>query len=167
MKLHALFGNLSNIVVAANVTTNNSGDAPELPGLLEQASSAFTIAELSADKAYMSYRVLEAADDALAAPFIPFKSNHKDNPDHPLWHKLWALFTLEQEEFLRHYGQRQNSEAGFSALKRVISATVRAKRDRARINEALAVVVAYNLTRVVHAMFKLGVAPGFGFKTAA
>ena len=55
VKLHALFGNLSNVVVAAKVTTNNSGDAPELLDLLAQASEAFTIAELSADKAYVSY----------------------------------------------------------------------------------------------------------------
>jgi len=75
---------------------------------------------------------------------------------------MWHLFQAHREEFLTHYHRRSNVEATFSALKRKFGGSLRSKKRTAQVNELLAKVLAYNLSVVTHAVFELGIDPGFG-----
>ena len=52
LKAHIAVGVHTNIVTAVEVTPSNANDSPMLPGLLDRTAQRFTIAEVSADKAY-------------------------------------------------------------------------------------------------------------------
>lgn len=160
LKAHVITGVNTNIITAISVTDGTSHDSPELPALVASTGRAFTLAEVSADKAYLSNANLTAIEAAGAMPFVPFKSNSKGDGS-PAWRRMWGMFLLEQDRFLRHYHKRSNVESTFSALKRKLGGAVRSKNRTAQVNEILCKVLAYNLTILVHAMFELGIEPSF------
>lgn len=114
------------------------------------------MAEVSADKAYLSRANLDAIEAAGAVPYIPFKSNSKAAGP-AAWRRLWALFLYKHEEFLAHYHLRSNVESTFSAVKRLLGGSVRSKCPVAQVNEVLCKLLAYNLTVLVHAIYELGI----------
>ena len=161
-KVHCAVGPRSHAVLAANVSAYHSGDAPELPGLVEQLAPFDRVTEVSADKAYCTFDAIRAIDAAGMDALIPMKINSKEHPENESWSKLWALFTLERERFLnRYHSSRESTEAAFSGLKRIVRSALRARTDRAMMNESLAMIVAWNLTRLNHMMFKHGITADF------
>ena len=52
-------------------------DSPQLPELTFATKWTFTIAEVSADKAYLGHENLAAIEAVGAVPYVPFKSNSK------------------------------------------------------------------------------------------
>lgn len=74
---------------------------------------------------------------------------------------MHAHFTLNRDDFLKHYHQRSNVESTFSMIKRKFGDAVRSKTDTAIKNEVLAKVVCHNLVVVIHEMHELGINPGF------
>ena len=54
LKAHIVIGTKTNIITAVQVTQSNVNDSPVLPGLLDRTAQRFTMAEVSADKAYLS-----------------------------------------------------------------------------------------------------------------
>jgi len=157
VKLHALVGTKTNVVAAATVTDRDAHDSPQFIPLLETGKRTFTMAEVSADKGYISRANVEAVAAMGAAPFIPFKSNSKDDPKSPAWSKLFHLYSYRVDEFLPYYHKRSNSESTFSMMKRVFTDTLRSKGMAAQTNELLMMVIAHNIRTLVHSIFELGV----------
>jgi len=156
VKAHACVGVTTNIVTAVRVTDSTSNDCPELPALVSSTAQRFALAEVSADKAYLSRANLTAIEAVGAIPYIPFKSNSKAAGP-AAWRRLWGLFLYRHDEFLAHYHRRSNVETAFSAIKRLLGGSVRSKCPVAQVNEVLCKMLCYNLTVLVHAMYELGI----------
>lgn len=160
IKAHAMVGTTTNVITAIHVTDGNANDGPELPGLVASTARRFNMAEVSADKAYLTHRNLEAIESVGAVPYIPFKSNSKgDGP--AAWRRMFGLFMYRQPEFLAHYHARSNVEATFSAIKRLFGGSVRSKNPTAQVNEVLCKALCFNLSCLVHAIYELGITPSF------
>jgi transposase len=165
LKLHAMVGTKTNVIACAEVTDRNTHDAPILPGLAETTAEHFTMAQVSADKAYSSKRNLETIDALGAEPLIPFKTNTRVRKDSALWNKLFHFFQFNRDEFLPMYHKRSNAESTFSALKRKFGDTLRSKTDVARRNELLLIVLCHNIVCVIHEIHENGISPTFGARS--
>ncbi len=174
VKLHACSGILTNIVTDAVALDGHSADSPQFEGLVRGTVEAgFTIREVSADKAYSSkknhWTVHELGGEAL----IPFKggknspanaarSNAKGLPGSGgLWRRAYHYFALHETEFNTRYHKRSNVEATFSAIKRVFGERLKSRTERARQNEVLCKVIAWNIRVVIQAVKKLGIEADF------
>lgn len=166
VKCHAMIGVRSHVATAVEVTEQDVGDCPLLPLLVERTRKRFPIREVSADKAYSSFRNFEVVDDAGAEPYILFKNTvtGKTGPD--IWRKLFGLFLFHREDFLARYHKRSNVEAFFSSVKRKFG-PLRSRSQTAMFNEVYAKILAHNLSMIVHAIHELGVAPKFWTAAAA
>jgi transposase len=151
LKAHVCCGTNTNIVTSVSVTEGSDHDSPELPDLVATTAERFTMAEVSADKAYLSSDNLAAIESAGAVPLIPLKSNSL-KAGSPAWRRLHAHFVLREEEFLAAYRQRSNVESTFSAIKRRFGGAVRSKTFTAQTNEVLAKILCHNLAVLCHAM---------------
>jgi transposase len=160
VKAHAMVGTTTNVITAIGVTDYNVNDCPELPALVASTGRRFAMAEVSADKAYLSHANLAAVEAAGAIPYVPFKSNSK-GAGPAAWRRMWGLFMYKQAEFLAHYHARSNVESTFSAVKRKFGGSVRSKNATAQTNEVLCKALCFNLSMLVHAMHELGVQPSF------
>lgn len=165
VKLHAMIGTNTNVVTSARVS--DSGDAPLLPPLLDATVKAgWNVAEVSADKGYLSKANVEAIAAVGAVPYIPFKENSTGNGP-ALWRQLFAFFMLKRPEFLAHYHRRSNNETSFHMIKAKFSPSVRSKLPVARTNEVLAKVICHNLCCLVSAIYESGLTPEFWRTTPA
>ena len=160
IKAHAMVGTRTNIVTSIEVTEGDRNDSPELPALLASTTQRFDVAEVSADKGYLSHKNLDAIAAAGAAAYVPFKANSQGSGPET-WQRLWHLFWYKKQEFLSHYHQRSNVETTFSMIKRKLGGSVRSKLYTAQVNEVLCKVLAHNLMVLVHEMFELGIEPTF------
>lgn len=161
LKAHAMVGVTTNVITAVTVTDSTGNDSPELPALLAATAQRFQIAEVTADKAYLSHANLAAIEAVGAVPYVPFKSNSRSDGS-AAWRRMWGLFMYRQTEFLQHYHQRSNVESTFSAVKRKFGGAVRSKRLDAQANEVLCKVLCHNLSCLVHAIHELGLNPTLG-----
>lgn len=157
VKLHALVGTKTNVIAAARFTDRDRNDYTQFAPLVKEGAQTFSMARISADKAYIGRSNLAAADGVGAEVFIPFKNPAYDDPKSPLWSKLFHLYHYRVEEFLPYYHQRSNAESTFSSMKRVLGDTLRSKGEDAQRNELLMMVVAHNIRMLVHSVFELGV----------
>jgi hypothetical protein len=71
LKAHAMVGVTTNIVTAISVTDSSGADSPKLPGLVASTAQRFTLAEVSADKAYLGHGNLAAIEAVGAVPYVP------------------------------------------------------------------------------------------------
>jgi transposase len=166
VKAHIMTGVQTNVVTSVVVTDGSVNDAPALPGLVAATDRRFDMAEVSADKGYLSRANLDAVEAVGAVPYVPFKSNSK-GAGPAAWRRMWGLFMYRQDEFLAHYHQRSNVESTFSSIKRKFGGAVRSKRFSAQVNEVLCKVLCHNLSMLVHAMHELGVVPEFSAAEAS
>ena len=160
IKAHAMVGVVTNVVTAIETTESNVHDSPMLAPLLTATAANFNVRELSADKGYLGHGNLAAIEAVGAKPFVPFKSNSRPDGS-PAWERLWHLYSLHREEFLRHYHKRSNVESTFSMLKRKFGTGVRSKLLVAQMNEVLLKVLCHNLSVLVHSIHELGIEPRF------
>lgn len=161
VKLHLMCGTRTHIVTSAEVSGWTANDTTFFRPLLAAAAPHFAIAEVSADKAYLSHRNIEAVDAIGATPFIPFKVNSVEPSDTSTWAKMYHRFAYERETFLEHYHRRSNVETVFSMIKAKFGDSVRSKSDTGQMNEALAKVLAHNICVVIGSIHELGIEPGF------
>ena len=98
LKAHIVTGTKTNTITSVEVTPSNVHDSPMMPGLLDNTAMRFNMAEVSADKAYLSDANLRRIEAHGAAPYIPFKSNTTGKGS-PMWKRLYAYFTLNEESF--------------------------------------------------------------------
>ena len=169
LKVHAMVGTKTHVVIRAVVGGENSGDAPQFAPLLRWTTEAgFHPGMVVADKGYLSKGNYRLASELGIEAYIPFKSNSvarnhtKTSPS--AWRKAFHLFQANREEFDRNYHKRSNVESVFSALKQKFGETIRSRTSVAQANEVLCKVIAYNLGVVVHEMFEHGIAPEFAVK---
>lgn len=166
LKVHAMVGTKTHVIIRAFVGEANSADSPQfeplLRGILEDGFHPSTVL---ADKGYLSKASYRLTSDLGMQAYIPFKSNSRNRilgePSPSAWRKAFYLFQANREEFDRNYHKRSNVESVFSALKRKFGENVRSRTPVAQVNEILCKLIAYNLTVVVHEMFENGIAPSF------
>jgi len=96
VKVHLMCGVITNVVTSVEITDRYAGDSPRFKGLVEATGKNFYMAQVSADKAYLSNANLQVVFDHHAMPFIPFKSNSvtKDSQNNkkrqsPLWKNMY------------------------------------------------------------------------------
>jgi transposase len=160
VKLHLMVGTVTHVVTGVKVSSE--ADCPVLPETLEQTRVYHRVQEVSADKAYLANYNLAAIVDGGALPYIPFKTNSlgtASKSEH--WRKMWCLFQLKAEEFLRSYHRRSNVESTIGSIKSKCGGGVRNKLPVAQCNEVLAKVLLHNLACVVHAIEKYGIDVSF------
>jgi hypothetical protein len=75
LKAHAMVGVTTNIVTSVKVTDGNVNDSPEMPALIAATDRRFQIAEVSADKAYLSHANLAAVEARSATPLRSTRSS--------------------------------------------------------------------------------------------
>src|SRR5262249_31061930 len=75
---HIMCGVKTNIVPAVEIHDKNASDVRQLPQLVATTAEHFTMAEVSADKAYLSAKNVGVIRNAGAMPFIAFKANSTD-----------------------------------------------------------------------------------------
>lgn len=166
VKLHVMIGTATNVVTGVKVSSE--ADCPLLPELLATTTKRFQVREVSADKAYLSKRNLEAIESVGAMPFIPFKINSAGaTSKSPHWRKMWAHFSLKSEDFLAHYHRRSNVETTMWMIKSKFGGAVRSKLPTAQANEVLAKVLLHNLACIVHAITEFGIDADFAPKPTA
>ncbi len=158
LKVHIVVGTQTNIITAVKVTQSNVNDSPVLPGLLDTTARWFRMAEVSADKAYLSEANLRHIEAHGADPYIPFKSNTTGQGS-PMWKRLYAYFTLNEGAFNAHYHRRSNVETTFSMVKGKFGDSVRAKSEVGQVNEILLKCLCHNICVLIHAMHELEVSP--------
>ena len=151
----------TNIVTSVDVSGWAANDTPYFKPLVETSAAYFQIAEVSADKAYLSHKNLNAVDRAGGTAYIPFKSNTAVPTDESVWAKMYHYFMYNREAFLDHYHKRSNVETVFSMIKGKFGDAVRSKTDTAQINEALCKVLAHNICVVIQSVEELGIEPAF------
>lgn len=160
VKVHLMCGVKTNVITSVEIHERSAHDAPLFGPLVKTTARNFKIAEVSADKAYLSEQNLEMALSLGAQPYIPFKVN--STPDRGgLWEKMYHFFKLNQEEFSRKYHKRSNVESTFNMMKAKFGTHVRSRADAAMKNEVLAKCLAHNLCCVISAMYELGISPDF------
>jgi transposase len=163
LKVHAMVGTKTHVVIGAVVSETNSGDSPQFEPLLRGAlEDGFRPGTVVADKGYLSRDNYTLAADLGIGAYIPFKSNSIASAQgSSAWKRAYHLFQANREEFDRNYHRRSNVESVFSALKRKFGENIRSRTEVAQVNEVLCKLIAYNLTVVVHEMFENGIAPSF------
>ncbi len=128
LKAHIVTGTKTNIITSVEITPSNIHDSPMLPALLDSTAKRFTMAEVSADKAYLSDANLRYIEGHRTYPYIPFKSNTTGQGS-LMWRRLHAYFTLNEEAFNAHYHRRSNVETTFSMVKGKFGDSVRSKSE--------------------------------------
>ena len=160
LKAHIVTGTRTNIVTSVEITPSTVHDSPMLLSLLDSTAKRFTMAEVSADKAYLSDANLRRIEAHGADPYIPFKSNTTGKGS-PMWKRLYAYFTLNEEAFNTHYHRRSNVETTFSMVKGKFGDAVRSKSETGQVNEILLKFLCHNLVVLIQQMHELGITPSF------
>ena len=160
LKCHLMVGVKTNVVTSVEVTDANVNDCPQLPALVDSTARRFRVAEVSADKAYLSKGNVEAVVRSGATPYIPFKSNSVGaGPE--LWQRVFHFYQFKRGEFLAHYHKRSNVETTFSMIKMKFGGGLRSKLPVAQANEIYCKVLAHNLCCLVQSIYELGIEPTF------
>ena len=160
LKAHIVTGVRTNVVASVEITPGNIHDSPVLPRLLDRTAERFTMAEVSADKAYLSDANLRHIEQHGACPYIPFKSNTTGRGS-AMWKRLHAYFTLNETAWKDHYHKRSNVETTFSMVKGKFGDSVRSKSEAGQVNEILLKFLCHNICVLVQEMHEMGVTPSF------
>ena len=161
VKAHLMCGVNTNVVTGVDVTGWAAADTNYFRPLLDATAKHFQIAEVSADKAYLSHKNVNAVAALGAQPFIPFKVNSVEPSGTSAWALMYHQFAYERETFLRSYHKRSNVETVFSMMKAKFGDSVLSKSETGQVNEVLCKVLAHNICVVIAAMHELGVEPRF------
>jgi transposase len=162
VKAHVMCGVKTNVITAIEIGEKYAGDSPFLKPLVETTGKAFTISEVSADRAYGSEKNLNTIAGFNGTAFIPFRRNMTgDGSRSALWEQTYHYFMFKREEFLEHYHKRSNIESTFSMLKAKFGDNLRSKTDTAMLNETLCKVICHNVVVLIHEMHELGIQPAF------
>jgi transposase len=163
VKVHLMCGVKTNVVTAVDISEWFANDSPFFKPLVETTGRNFAMAEISADKAYLSKDNLQTVIDHHAMPYIPFKSNSDPakRSDNTIWRRLFHYYSYNQESFLGQYHKRSNVESTFSMIKEKFGDGLRSKTKPAQINEALCKVLCHNICCLIQSVFELDLEPTF------
>jgi len=168
IKVHLMCGVKTNIVTSVELSDGYANDHNYYKPLVEAtAANGFKVAEVSADKAYLSGVNLLTTLRHGAIPYIPFKTNSKAgglstySAKSELWDRMFHFYNLHREEFLTHYHKRSNVETTFHMIKSKFGQRLRSKSMTAQINEALCKVLCHNLCVLIQSVRELGIEAAF------
>jgi transposase len=160
VKVHLACGVKTNVVTAAAIYGRNTGDSPILPELVNRTAENFMMAEVSADKAYLSVENVETIFAAGATPFIAPKSNTTGGVG-GLFEKMFHYYQFNRDEYMDRYHKRSNVESTFAMVKKKFGDSVRSRTDVAMQNEVYAKLLCHNLCCVILSQCELGIEPVF------
>lgn len=160
VKAHISCGVKTNVVTAVRILDKDSGDSTQFLPLLKETANGFTIGEVSADKAYVSYEHFEEVAGVGGQFFPSFKSN-TTGARGGYFERAFHYFQFKKEEYLAHYHLRSNVESTFSMVKRKFGGEVRSKTDVAMKNEVYCKLIAHNLCVMIQEEHELGITPVF------
>jgi transposase len=163
LKLHCCIGVNTHVITALEITDRTSNDMNHFIPVLEATRKNFNVEKVMADKAYSSMHHFAYTELNGIDAYIPFRDNAKgvSRNSTAIWERMYHYFNLNREEFLQNYGRRENVESAFHSLKSKFGSSLKSKSPTALKNEALCIVIGYNLTRVIHAMNEFGISPEF------
>lgn len=172
LKLHLMCGVKTNIVTSVEVSEAYANDHNYYKTLVDQtAENGFNLAEVSADKAYLSGANFLTTLRHGAIPYVPFKINSKEQtnygPKSTVWTKMLRFYNEHRAEFLTHYHKRSNVETTFHMIKSKFGQRLRSKTLVAQTNEALCKVLCHNLCVVIQSQHELGIETNFANELAA
>jgi hypothetical protein len=139
---------------------------PPITRQKDKTAENFTVAEVSADKAYASNDNFTAIDAVGAKPYIMFKAGTTGGIG-GLFQKMFHYFQFNRETFLAHYHRRSNIESTMMMVKTKFGDSVRSKTEIAAKNEVLAKFLCHNICCVIQSMHELGIEPVFGLDNSA
>ena len=160
VKVHIACGVKTNIVTAVRILDKDAADCPQFVPLVKETKRHFEIAEVSADKAYVSMENFEEVAAMGGQAFIAFKESNTGACG-GMFEKAFNYFKFKQDEYMKHYHKRSNVESTFSAIKRKFGPNVRSRNDTAMVNESLCKILCHNLTCLVQEQYTLGIDPIF------
>ncbi len=155
VKPHIVTGVTTNVVAAVEIHDKRRHDCNVLPSLIETTAKTFDVREVSADKAYTAGANFDAVAAHGGTLYAAFKKNATGSVG-GLYEKMYHLFCLNRDDYLRHYHKRSNVESTFSAVKRKFGEMVRSKTDTAQRNEVLCKFICQNVCCLIHAVYELG-----------
>ena len=161
VKVHLMCGVNTKVVTAVDVSGWAANDTNYFVPLVERTAAHFGISEVSADKAYLSRKNLNAVESVGGMPFIPFKSNTLEPTEAGMWAKMYHLFMYRREAYMEHYHKRSNIETAYSMIKGKFGSALRSKSDTGQINEALCKMLAHNICVLIQAMHTFNIHPIF------
>src|ERR687893_467330 len=150
------------IVTAVDISGWAANDTTYFVPLVERTAANFDVREVSADKAYISRKNLNAVEALGGMPFIPFKSNTLEPTEVGMWARMYHLFMYRREAYMEHYHKRSNIETAYSMIKGKFGSALKSKSDTGQINEALCKVLAHNICVLVQAMHTFNINTIFG-----
>jgi transposase len=160
VKCHITCGVKTNIVTAVEIEGMYTNDTLMLAPMVKTTAENFSIAEVSADKAYGSLSNTDAVTKAGGTPFIAFKGSATGKAG-GTFEQMYHYFMFKRDEYLAHYHKRSNVESTFSMMKRKFGDSLRSKGDVAMVNETLCKILCHNLVVLIHEMYELGIDPVF------
>jgi transposase len=161
LKCSIMCGVKSKIVTSVEITDDYANDSPMLEVLVNNTYKNFNVKEVSADKAYSSRKNMEIINNIGAIPFIPFRNwSHSDNKG-TVWDKMYHYFSLNRQEFERHYHKRSNVETAFYMIKTKFGSYVRSKKTQSQVNEVLCKILCHNICVLIKEMHELEISAHF------
>jgi hypothetical protein len=156
VKGHILIGTRTNCICSCEVTFGNLSDIKQAPLLIQQAKGNFNIKEVSADKAYSSYRMHQIIQSIGAMPFIAFQSRvNKESDKAPaIWNQMITYFQEHREDFLKRYHKRSNVETVFAMVKMRLGEFLKCKTYISQRNELLMKFICHNICCLVQEIFE-------------
>jgi transposase len=97
-------------------------------------------------------------EDCGGTAYLAFKGNTTGGVG-GIYERMFHLFCLNKEEYLRHYHRRSNVESVLSAVKRKFGDSVRSKTETAMKNEVLGKLICHNISCLIHTMYELRIEP--------
>ena len=161
VKVHLMCSVNTKVVTAVDISGWTANDTNYFVPLLARTAANFEVREVSADKAYLSRKNLNAVESVGGMPFIPFKSNTLEPTEAGMWARMYHLFMYRREAYMEHYHKRSNIETAYSMIKGKFGSALRSKSDTGQINEALCKILAHNVCVLVQAMHALNIHPVF------
>jgi transposase len=161
VKVHLMCGANTKVVTAVDISGWTAHDTNYFIPLLARTAQHYEVREVSADKAYLSHKNLNAVEAVGGMPFIPFKSNTVEPTEAGMWARMYHLFMYRREEYMAHYHKRSNIETAYSMIKGKFGSALRSKSDTGQINEALCKVLAHNVCVLIQAMHTFNIHPMF------
>ena len=160
VKMSVMTGVKTNIITAVEIDERYAADCPKFAPLVKATVKNFTLRDVSADAAYLSYENMDLVANLGGTPYIAFKVGTTANEGGTMA-RMFHLYNFNRDEYLDHYHKRSNVESTFSMVKAKFGDSLRSKTDTAMVNEALCKVLCHNVCCVIQSVYELGVEATF------
>jgi len=161
VKVHLMCGVNTHVVTSAEISGWMAHDTNYFKPLVEATNQNFQIAEISADKGYLSHDNVNPVNQIHAKPYIPFKTNTIKPFGNSAWARMYHQYMYHNERFMEHYHKRSNVESVFSMIKAKFGDSIRSKSDSGQVNEVLCKVLDHNICVLIQSIHELGIEPNF------